>query len=190
MSESGRLCLGVENFDELGRSHYRHHSAVGHRPNDSAGRRIVMLGNMRGDDDVGIDYSKLHTDVLCASAISALISSIVHSRSPLANRSALPRSNISQNCRPSNLRGSDAPDAGYSPMMNGMMRVRTTCLRKTVRALVMVRPSSRKTSSQSRLRSSSIRNVVVLHVSLMSCECVWRVLYQFFPFETKAGMFD
>ena len=138
----------------------------------------------------GIDYSKLHTDVLCASAISALISSIVHSRSPLANRSALPRSNISQNCRPSNLRDSDAPDAGYSPMMNGMVRVRTTCLRKTVRALVMVRPSSRKTSSQSRLRSSSIRNVVVMHVSLMSSECLWRVLYQIFPFETKAGMFD
>ena len=36
-------------------------------------------------------------------------------------------------------------------MMKGMVRVRTTCLRNTVKALVILRPSSSKTLSQSRV---------------------------------------
>ena len=128
-----------------------------------------------------------HGSALCASAISALISSIVHSRPPLENRSALPRSNVSQNRRPSILCDSGAAVGAHSPIMNGIVRVRTTWRRNTVRALVMVRPSSSKISSQLRLRSSSIRSVVVMYVSLVSNECQRQVLYHITLSESRGG---
>ena len=45
---------------------------------------------------------------------------------------------------------------------NGMLPVRTTCRRNSVTALEKESPISRRTESQSRLRSSSMRSVVVM----------------------------
>ena len=112
-----------------------------------------------------------------AASISALISSNVHSRSPLAMRLFLLRSRISHARRPSRMRLCGMNGDWRSPITNGIVRVRTTCFKNTVSAFVIVSPSSSRTSSHWRLRSSSMRSVVVMYVSLKSICCQWRVLY-------------
>ena len=111
------------------------------------------------------------------SELWALISSIVHSRSPVAKRVALLRSNASQNSCPSCRLLDGAELAGYSPMMKGIVRVRTTCLRNAVNAVVMFSPSSSKTMSLCRFRLSSMRNVVVMDFSCNAFSSLWRILY-------------
>ena len=51
-------------FRQNCRSDYRRNSAVRYSPDDFAGRRIVMLGNVRGYDDVRVDDGKFHDDIL------------------------------------------------------------------------------------------------------------------------------
>ena len=106
-----------------------------------------------------------HWAALRDSSISALISSIVHARSPFEKRSALPRSNDAHASCPALLA---AWGWTCAPIMNGMDRVRTTCLRNAVNAFVIVSPSSSKTSSHCFFSRSSIRNVVVIYVSMQS----------------------
>lgn len=53
---------------------------------------------------------------------------------------------------------------------NGMLPVRTTCLRKSVTAAENERPMSSRTESHSRLSASSIRSVVVIFDCLSACK--------------------
>ena len=72
-------------------------------------------------------------------------------------------------------------------MMNGIVRVRTTCLRNAVYAVVMFNPRSSKTMSHYRFRSSSMRNVVVMDVSRNAFASPLHVLYHILEKTVKRG---
>lgn len=148
-------------------------------------RCIVMACYLGGDEHICINDRAFHARTpwltlsrsLRAASISALISSNVHSRSPLAMRLFLLRSRISHARRPSRMRLCGMNGDLRSPITNGIVRVLTTCFKNTVSAFVIVSPSSSRTSSHWRLRSSSMRSVVVMYVSLKSICCQLQVLY-------------
>ena len=112
-------------------------TSVKHRSYNLPRRRILMSSQLCRDENVcinnGVHYMETFSMGECKSLISAQISSIDHSRSPFANRSLLPFSKVDQAFRPSIAHWESAP------MMKGIERVRTTCLRNTVSAVTAPR---------------------------------------------------